>query len=428
MDIAIFLVQAKLLAVTAFLLTTTISTSEDTTVATPHRLVTKLIYRDSILLPFYNASATISDRANQAMESSVARLAYLKASNDIRGGVIASNRGIMFFVRMSIGEPPVPQLVAMDTASSLLRVHCFPCNHCTSDNPIFDPLKSSTYSPSCILSSGDCDHTQNECTYMIQYADSRNSTGNYGLEKLMFDVVFGCGHGSYLQMQQSSGVLGLGGKTTSLATRLGSRFSYCIGNISDPHYVHNQLSLGEAAVIQCYSMPLNVCNNFYHLILEGISVGTKRLGIDPRIFRRTQAGRGGVIIDSGSSWSYLVRGAFEPLSSEVQKLVDRNLKRLRIGDHPEWLCYKGIVTQDLVGFPGVTFHFARGANLVLDVENMFHTMGNRRFCMVVGLADGFIPRDMSLLGVYAQQYLNVGYDLSARTLSFERVDCQFLED
>ncbi|KAK3037997.1 hypothetical protein RJ639_029948 [Escallonia herrerae] len=345
---------------------------------------------------------------------------------------------------MSIGEPPVPQLVAMDTASSLLWVHCFPCNDCTSDNPIFDPLKSSTYtplscdSPSCALLGGDCDHTRNECTYMIQYADSRNSTGNYGLEKLMFetpdegttrvsDVVFGCGHGSYLQMQQSSGVLGLGGKTTSLATRLGSRFSYCIGNISDPHYVNNQLSLGEA-VIQGYSTPLNVYNNFYHLTLQGISVGTKRLGIDPRIFRRTQAGRGGVIIDSGSSWSYLVRTAFEPLRSEVRKLVDRNLKRLRIGDHPEWLCYKGVVTQDLVGFPWVTFHFARGADLVLDVENMFHTVGNRRFCMVVDLADGFIPRDMSLLGVYAQQYLNVGYDLSTRTLSFKRVDCQFLED
>ncbi|KAK3012684.1 hypothetical protein RJ639_008896 [Escallonia herrerae] len=137
-----------------------------------------------------------------------------------------------------------------------------------------------------------------------------NSRGYYALEKLTFvtpdegtievrNVVFGCAQAIYEPFEQSSGILGLGSKKLSLAIRMDFMFFYCIGNISDPRYTHNQLILRKGAVLQGYSTPLEVHKDLYHLSLEGISVGIKRLPIPPVIFQRDQKGNGGVIIDSG---------------------------------------------------------------------------------------------------------------------------------
>ncbi|KAK3012685.1 hypothetical protein RJ639_008897 [Escallonia herrerae] len=62
---------------------------------------------------------------------------------------------------------------------------------------------------------------------------------------------------------------------------------------------------GKGARLHGDSMPLDVYNDFYYLSFEGISVGNKRLDIDPKTFERTQTGYGGVIIDSGAMWSFL---------------------------------------------------------------------------------------------------------------------------
>ncbi|KAK2970511.1 hypothetical protein RJ640_001716 [Escallonia rubra] len=448
METASLLVHATFLPFLASIVCSTIGSS---TATKSHGLVTKLIHYDSILSPFHNAKASTSDRAIRAVENSIARLAYLKAvsessSSDIRGDVIAGDYGRIFYVNISIGEPAIPQLVMMDTGSSLLWVRCFPCTFpCFSDKPIFDPSKSSTYSPLpcnssyCVASTGHCDSSKNRCSYEIHYIDTANSRGYYALEKLTFvtsdegttevrNVVFGCAQAINEPAEQSSGILGLGAKKLSLAIRLDSMFSYCIGNISDPRYTHNRLILGKGAILQGYSTPLEVHRGLYFLSLEGISVGNKKLPIPPVIFQRDQMGNGGVIIDSGATWSYLVRPAFEPLKKEVENLIGGKLKPFRYGDHPDWLCYIGIVTQDLIGFPVVTLHFSGEADLELDIENVFHSTEDRKFCMAVDVVDGKEPGVSSVIGVAAQQYLNVGYDLSAGMLYFERIDCELLED
>jgi hypothetical protein len=96
------------------------------------------------------------------------------------------------------------------------------------------------------------------------------------------NVLFGCSHrnGNYKD-RRFTGVFGLGSGITSVVNQMGSKFSYCIGNIADPDYSYNQLVLSEGVNMEGYSTPLDVVDGHYQVILEGISVGETRLVIDP---------------------------------------------------------------------------------------------------------------------------------------------------
>ncbi|KAJ6994024.1 aspartic protease [Populus alba x Populus x berolinensis] len=95
-----------------------------------------------------------------------------------------------------------------------------------------------------------------------------------------------------------------------------------------------------------------------------------------------------------------------------------------------FLCYRGKVGQDLVGFPAVTFHFAEGADLVVDTESMFYQATPNIFCMAVRQASvyGKDFKDFSVIGLMAQQYYNVAYDLNKHKLFFQRIDCELLDE
>ncbi|XP_031378200.1 aspartic proteinase CDR1-like [Punica granatum] len=67
-------------------------------------------------------------------------------SSDMTLGLVASDAGVTFLASMSIGQPPIPQLLIVDTGSSLSWVQCASCRGCSRQVvPLFDPSKSSTY-------------------------------------------------------------------------------------------------------------------------------------------------------------------------------------------------------------------------------------------------------------------------------------------
>ncbi|KAK2971948.1 hypothetical protein RJ640_004968 [Escallonia rubra] len=395
--------------------TTTITSCAVTTMAAkkPPRLVTKLIHRDSILSPYYNASATISDRATQAIQRDKTRIAHLKAAAtrnsfsdirgdyDIRGDIVPDDTGSVFFVNISVGDPPVPQLVVMDTGSSLFWIMCLPCTgSCDNSMAIFDPSKSSSFSPyPCPCDDlGTCDEDAQQCTYYIEYGDGTETSGIYAYEELTFvtadegritlsNMLFACGHVINNLRGQARGVLGLGPNSTSVAMQVSNKFSYCIGNISDPEYTYDQLILGDSAIMNGSSTQLDVYNGFYYLTLQGISFGGRKLEIDPQVFQRNEEGAGGVIIDSGRTITSLVGDAFQPLKDEVTDYID-GLKLEKTSELP--LCYKGIISQDLKDFPKVTFHFA-GADLDLSAVNMFHMIDVDIFCLFIEPINGDTP-------------------------------------
>ncbi|KAK3035621.1 hypothetical protein RJ639_033149 [Escallonia herrerae] len=430
-----------ILVILVFLAQTNITNS---TATSPQRFATQLIHYDSILSPFYNASATITDRATQAHKRSISRLSYLNATtmvgtpDDIRGVITAPSSGA-FLVSMLIGQPGVQQFLVLDTGSSITWVSCFPCIGCNSIHPIFNPSQSLTYyalpcnhDPYC---AANCDHQRNWCTYSESYMDGTSNSGNFATEKLTFviphvgatiasNIFFGCGRVVNEPRLEISGVMGLGYGGTSVVTQIGTKFSYCIGSVRDPYYLLNRLIIGSGANMIGKLTPLDLHNSYYYLTLESISVGHRDLPINPRVFQRTPQGDRGVLIDSGSEWTFLIREAYIPLKNTVQHIIARYVAPATFANQPTWLCYYGVASRDLVGFPTVRFNFNGGANFSLGIQNLFQAVTNRIFCLNMAEANGKTPRDVSVIGVIAQQSHNIGYDLSARMLSIDQTDCR----
>ena len=118
------------------------------------------------------------------------------------------------------------------------------------------------------------------------------------------------------------------------------------------------------------------------------------------------------------------------LSFEVENLLEGVLVLAQQDKHnPYTLCYSGVVSQDLSGFPLVTFHFAEGAVLDLDVTSMFIQTTENEFCMAMlpGNYFGDDYESFSSIGMLAQQNYNVGYDLNRMRVYFQRIDCELLD-
>ncbi|CAN1166729.1 Probable aspartic protease At2g35615 [Linum perenne] len=195
-----------------------------------------LIHRDSIYSPLYNATETIEDRAQRVAKAALDRYEYLSSALSIRpeATLVPGFQSYAFYMYFSIGTPPVPQLVLMDTGSALLWVKCKPCRPCIhgpKDPPIFDPVKSSTiYEAPCEEKCKTCTAwspwTNSKCKFTQQYVDGSVSEGIYMKDRLTFETsangrtsetfesYFGCSNyqtdkGTDLD-KHFSGVIGLG--------------------------------------------------------------------------------------------------------------------------------------------------------------------------------------------------------------------------
>ena len=430
--------------------TTSLANLPNASTAKPHRLFTKLIHHRSVLHPHYNQNETPQDRMELDIQHSIARLAYLHAriegslvSGDYRTNLSPSLSSRTIMAKLSIGQPPIPQLVIMDTASDIFWIMCMPCSNCAHHSgPLFDPSKSSTYTPLCRIPCGftgcNC-HPLDRLTFNITYADHSFSSGTLGHDMLVFetsdegttqvpDIEFGCGHNIVYNSDPGyNGILGLNNAPLSLASQIGQKFSYCIGNLADRNYNYNQLIFGEGADLEGDSTSFQVLHGMYYITIVGISVGEKRLDIDPATFEIKENGTGGVILDTGSTLTYLVDDVYKLLYKEVRNLLGRSFREIRFENIPWLACYLGTVSRDLVGFPVVTFHFAQGADLALDTGSFFEQVRDDTFCMAVGpISETGISSKSSVIGLLAQQSYNVGYDLVNQFIYFQRIDCELL--
>ncbi|XP_027368774.1 aspartic proteinase CDR1-like [Abrus precatorius] len=400
-------------------------------------LVIKLIHYQSTLLSSYKKD-TIWDYYSQKK----IKHAF---NDDFMSNLVPSPRNVVFLMNFSIGEPPVPQLAVMDTGSSLTWIKCLPCTSCSHQSvPIFDPSKSFTYaSLTCSECSNNCD-VNGQCPFNVEYVGSGSSEGNFAREQLTFEtqddsivrvpsLIFGCGHkfstsSNGYPYQGINGVFGLGSGRFSLVPSFGKKFSYCIGNLRNTNYKFNKLVLGDKANMQGDSTTLNVFNGLYYVNLEAISIGGRKLDIDPTVFERsTRDNNSGVIIDSGADHTWLTKYGFEVLSFEVENILEGISVQNK--HNPYTLCYSGVASRDLSGFPVVTLHFAEGAVLDLDATSMFVQTTENEFCMALlpGNYFGDDYESFSSIGMLAQQNYNVGYDLNGMRVYFQRIDCELFD-
>lgn len=61
----------------------------------------------------------------------------------------------------------------------------------------------------------------------------------------------------------------------------------------------------------------------------------------------------------------------------------------------------------------------------MDKTSFFEVTGDDEFCMAVQMADGG-TESLNVIGILAQQNYNVAYDLAAKKVYFQKIDCGLL--
>ncbi|KAF7130355.1 hypothetical protein RHSIM_Rhsim10G0131100 [Rhododendron simsii] len=346
-----------------------------------------------------------------------------------------------FLMKLSIGTPPESYSAILDTGSDLIWTQCKPCQQCYDQpTPVFDPKKSSSFSKMA-CSSDLCNALPTSscgdgCEYLYSYGDYSSTQGILATETFTFDKVsvpkigFGCGEDNEGSgFSQGAGLVGLGRGPLSLVTQLGKpKFSYCLTSIDENK--PSTLLIGSQASVNTSSSGGDIKTtplvknpsqpSFYYLSLEGITVGSTNLPIKKSTFALNDDGSGGLIIDSGTTITYLEDSAFalvkKAFTSQVKLPVDKSNS---IGLD---LCFTLPSGASSVEIPALVFHFAGGADLDLPGENyMIADSSLGVMCLAMGGSSG-----MSIFGNVQQQNMLVVHDLDKETLSFLPTECDKL--
>ncbi|XP_077227621.1 eukaryotic aspartyl protease family protein [Tasmannia lanceolata] len=347
-----------------------------------------------------------------------------------------------YFTRLGVGTPPRYAYMVLDTGSDIVWLQCAPCRKCyTQSDPVFDPAKSESFitvpcgSPLCRrLDVYGCGK-QRSCLYQVSYGDGSFTVGEFSTESLTFrgtkveNVALGCGHDNEGLFVGAAGLLGLGRGKLSFPTQTGQqfgrKFSYClVDRTSAPATAPPASSIifGESAISRSAIFTPMLANpkldTFYYVGLTGISVGGSPVGgISESDFRLDAAGNGGVIVDSGTSVTRLVRPAYLALR-DAFRAGARDLKTAA-GFSLFDTCYD-LSGKTEVKVPTVVLHFGRGADVSLPAANyLIPVTGKAVFCFAfAGTTSG-----LSIIGNIQQQGFRVVFDGAGSRVGFAPHGC-----
>ncbi|KAK9080842.1 hypothetical protein SSX86_000601 [Deinandra increscens subsp. villosa] len=423
-------------------LSLTISVSLSKTSQKDGGFTVDLIHIDSPLSPLYNPSVSLTDRLRNAFHRSMSRAFRLSKTSAFRDSKIEADIfGLPgeYIMKIQIGTPPVDVLGIADTGSDLTWAQCQPCKKCYKQvgPPFLVPTSSSTYhaqscqSESCVVLSDSqlpCG-SKNICQYKMGYGDGSYSIGDLATDTFWFgpacfyNVTFGCGHvnnGSF--NEHVSGIVGLGGGPLSIINQLNStirgKFSYCLISVIDE--ASNQTSkihFGDLANVlgdDVVSTPLVMKepSTYYYVTLESVSVGHNNLSYKQSGSKSTVQDRGNIIVDSGTTLTFLPRELYNDLSSSLTKAISG----VAVGDPGRYfeICYLDL---NLDNVPTVTFRFT-GADVAVPPVKMFVEVENGVSCLGIKPSDGF-----AIFGNLLQRDLFIGFDLVKQKLSFRPTNC-----
>uniref|UniRef100_A0A0D6QUA2 nepenthesin n=1 Tax=Araucaria cunninghamii TaxID=56994 RepID=A0A0D6QUA2_ARACU len=405
-----------------------------------------LVHRDSLISPLSPGNISSTARWKRVLERSNERLrkfqldsrSYSDKVSDIKDAQAPVSSGTgEFLMKLAIGTPAVSYSVILDTGSDLTWTQCKPCEDCYSQpTPIFDPSKSSSYSTvpcssslCAALPQPGC--SKSSCQYYYTYGDSSSTSGILSYETFTLtaqklpQIAFGCGENNQgTGFSQGGGLIGFGRGPLSFISQIGpsvgNKFSYCLVSTSDPPSKTSPLIIGSAAGLNAKTFgftPLiknSVHETFYYLSLEGISVGNKALDIPAGTFELDSGGSGGIIIDSGTTITYLKQSGYDAVKQGLDSAV--SLPQADGSSVGFDLCY----TSAAAAFPSITFHF-KGADYVLAKENYLYHDSTGVVCLAM-----MPSSDLSIFGNFQQQNFQILYDLDSSTLSFAPAVCDSL--
>ncbi|EHA8591602.1 Aspartic proteinase nepenthesin-1 [Cocos nucifera] len=382
------------------------------------------------------ANLTTAELLRRAVQRSQLRISSLTAKAKLAGSLPANpvhpGNGEYLAV-LFIGTPPQEFLAIIDTGSDLAWTQCDPCVECYyQPSPKFNSSISSTFSylpcSSKLCQAFQFHGCNQSCVYEYYYIDFSYTRGFLAAETFylgfnpVHNIAFGCGkNNDGAGFSQAGGILGLGRGPLSLISQLNlTRFAYCFISFGRPDG-RGFLVFGSppnldgteqhTAMIQNPSMP-----SAYYVNLNGITVGETLVPIASSTFELSEDGTGGMVIDSGTTYTALEETGYEPVMQAFKSQV--NLPSVDGSDFGLDLCFQLPSNSSSFQAPKLVFHFD-GADLDLPQENYFVVdPASAVVCLMLMSTTG-----PSVLGNLQQQNMLVVYDLESEQLLFRPAQC-----
>ncbi|KAK9757367.1 hypothetical protein RND81_01G157500 [Saponaria officinalis] len=453
-------------------------TSYDTKI--PNGLTLKMIHRDSPESPIYRANLTDKERMKKYIKMSSAKVKSLgimlvknksfkslKPNRAMRPTITEHFESYM--VQAGIGtfgnDNPISKIyyLYLDTGNDLIWTQCKAAgdNHFNQVDPLFPESESSSYHPiSCDNCPPNSKCEAGVCIVNKKYHDNARVSAIAATEVFTFategghsqslpNIIFGCGinmldfpEGKNVH-NKISGAIGLGygfyGLMEQTQMIFRGTFSYCLQpairegyrSLATPMYLRfgNDILPGPISGLMTM-MATSIFRNRhltqYYLNVEDMSVGSRKLNLNPHFFTIKDDGTGGFVIDTGIAMTYIIREAYHVVMLAIKDFMKVNNYNVREMKTPELgyeLCYRRYKNPKHVNLPTVTFHFSNNADYIIPTTSTFYmskTSNDHRdmYCM------NFFPDDhRSYLGALHQVHKRIVYDTRNSVLYFAEVNC-----
>ncbi|KAI3468940.1 hypothetical protein Pfo_025603 [Paulownia fortunei] len=272
---------------------------------------------------------------------------------------------------------------------------------------------------------------------------------------------FGCAHSA---LGEPIGVAGFGRGVLSLPAQLassspeiGNYFSYCLishsfdaTRISKPSplilgryekKLKNELTGSQDVVDYTYTPMLDNPKHsyFYCVGLEAVSIGKRRIPAPESLRRVDRGGNGGMVVDSGTTFTMLPKKFYQSVVGEFGSRVGAVYRRASVVEERTGLspCYYGKEEEKFfANVPKLVLHFVGNSTVVMPTRNYFYEFFDGEAKRKVGcvmLMDGGDEAESGggpagLLGNYQQQGFEVVYDLEEKRVGFARRKCASMWD
>ncbi|KAL2622692.1 hypothetical protein R1flu_002897 [Riccia fluitans] len=303
-------------------------------------------WRGNLIHPTYETQTedlTMLQKIRHDVERSKERARYLyERSRGFTTGSSARMNGRMldefisklqftsgaYSMEISIGTPPQSFRAIADAGSDLVWLQCAECSEvqCFESTGKFFPNRSTSYGAvgcgtACnILGRHEltCGPT---CQYSYAYDDTSQTQGTYSLETITIEDVaganvsikhfqFGCGLDNKGTFRDTSGIVGLGRGPISFTSQIAkylngsNKFSYCLLNRYDQNINRDRspIFFGDAEV---------------PTIGERLQIPSTIFELDPT------NGTGGVVFDSGTTYTVLRSEAYQAVTGTFSDAVDK---------------------------------------------------------------------------------------------------------
>lgn len=371
---------------------------------------------------------------------------------------LSFHHNVSLTISLTVGSPPQTVTMVLDTGSELSWLHC---KRTLTLKSIFDPLRSSSYSPvscsspTCMARTRNfpipvsCD-SKKLCHVTLSYADASSAEGSLASETFRIDdsnlpgTIFGCMDSiqtsNLYEDSVDTGLMGMNRGSLSFVTQLGfPKFSYCIsGRDSTGILLFGEANipwlkpLNYTPLVQIYT-PLPYFDRVaYTVQLDGIRVSAKVLQLPTSIFVPDHTGAGQTMVDSGTQFTFLLGPVYTALKTEF---LQQTKEILTVLDDPNFvfqgamdLCYRVPLTQrSLPALPTVTLMF-RGAEMSVSAERLVYRVpaqvrGNDGiWCFTFGNSD-LLGIEAYVIGHHHQQNLWMEFDLEKSRVGLAEFRC-----